>query len=92
MGEKQLVEIAKALLTDARVLIMDEPTSALSDTETKALLSLTRDLRERGMGIVLISHRLGEVFEVADRVTVLRDGRRIATLQMWQVESSSALV
>jgi ribose transport system ATP-binding protein len=92
VGEKQLVEIAKALLADARVLIMDEPTSALSDTETKALLALTRELRERGMGIVLISHRLGEVFEVADRVTVLRDGRRIATLQMSQVESSAALV
>jgi ribose transport system ATP-binding protein len=92
VGEKQLVEIAKALLADARVLIMDEPTSALSDTETKALLTLVRDLRERGMGIVLISHRLGEVFAVADRVTVLRDGRRIATLPMQQVESSSALV
>ncbi|WP_250527267.1 sugar ABC transporter ATP-binding protein [Caballeronia sp. GAWG2-1] len=92
VGEKQLVEIAKALLADARVLIMDEPTSALSDTETQALLTLTRDLRERGMGIVLISHRLGEVFAVADRVTVLRDGRRIATLQMPQVESSAALV
>ncbi|SAK67148.1 sugar ABC transporter ATP-binding protein [Caballeronia ptereochthonis] len=92
VGEKQLVEIAKALLADARVLIMDEPTSALSDTETQALLTLTRDLRERGMGIVLISHRLGEVFAVADRVTVLRDGRRIATLQIRQVESSAALV
>jgi ribose transport system ATP-binding protein len=92
VGEKQLVEIAKALLADARVLIMDEPTSALSDTETQALLALTRELRERGMGIVLISHRLGEVFAVADRVTVLRDGRRIATLPMRQVESSAALV
>ncbi|SAK58703.1 ABC transporter [Caballeronia glebae] len=92
VGEKQLVEIAKALLADARVLIMDEPTSALSDTETHALLALTKDLRARGIGIVLISHRLGEVFAVADRVTVLRDGRRIATLQMRQVESSQALV
>jgi ribose transport system ATP-binding protein len=92
VGEKQLVEIAKALLADARVLIMDEPTSALSDAETKALLTLVRDLRERGMGIVLISHRLGEVFAVADRVTVLRDGRRIATLPMRQVDSSAALV
>ena len=92
VGEKQLVEIAKALLADARVLVMDEPTSALSDTETQALLALTRDLRARGIGIVLISHRLREVFAVADRVTVLRDGRRIATLQMRQVESSEALV
>ncbi|MDR5760319.1 sugar ABC transporter ATP-binding protein [Caballeronia sp. LZ035] len=92
VGEKQLVEIAKALLADARVLIMDEPTSALSDTETRALLGLTRALRERGMGIVLISHRLSEVFAVADRVTVLRDGRRIATLPMRHVESSETLV
>ncbi|WP_232519339.1 sugar ABC transporter ATP-binding protein [Caballeronia insecticola] len=92
VGEKQLVEIAKALLADARVLIMDEPTSALSDIETQALLALARDLRERGIGIVLISHRLGEVFAVADRVTVLRDGRRIATMQMQHVESSAALV
>ncbi|MEX3927038.1 sugar ABC transporter ATP-binding protein [Paraburkholderia sp. BR10936] len=92
VGEKQLVEIAKSLVAEARVLIMDEPTSALSDAETSALLALTRQLRERGMGIVLISHRLGEVFAVADRVTVLRDGRRISTLPVAQVESSTALV
>jgi ribose transport system ATP-binding protein len=92
VGEKQLVEIAKSLVADAKVLIMDEPTSALSDVETHALLTLTRRLRERGMGIVLISHRLGEVFAVADRVTVLRDGRRISTLPVAQVESSTALV
>lgn len=92
VGEKQLVEIAKSLVADAKVLIMDEPTSALSDAETTALLTLTKRLRERGMGIVLISHRLGEVFAVADRVTVLRDGRRISTLPVAQVESSTALV
>ncbi len=92
VGEKQLVEIAKSLVADARVLIMDEPTSALSDTETSALLALVRRLRERGMGIVLISHRLSEIFEVADRVTVLRDGRRISTLRTAQIESSTALV
>ncbi|MDR3101107.1 MAG: sugar ABC transporter ATP-binding protein [Paraburkholderia sp.] len=92
VGEKQLVEIAKSLVADAKVLIMDEPTSALSDAETHALLTLTQRLRERGMGIVLISHRLGEVFAVADRVTVLRDGRRISTLPVAQVESATALV
>ncbi|MBC8747428.1 MULTISPECIES: sugar ABC transporter ATP-binding protein [Paraburkholderia] len=92
VGEKQLVEIAKSLVADAKVLIMDEPTSALSDAETHALLTLTRRLRERGMGIVLISHRLSEVFAVADRVTVLRDGRRILTLPLAQIESSTALV
>ena len=92
IGEKQLIEIAKALLADARVLIMDEPTSALSDTETQALSVLVRALRERGMGIVLISHRLQEVFDLADRVTVLRDGRHIATLPMSRVESAEQLV
>ncbi|MGF6469285.1 sugar ABC transporter ATP-binding protein [Paraburkholderia youngii] len=92
IGEKQLIEIAKALLADARVLIMDEPTSALSDTEAHALAGLVRALRERGMGIVLISHRLHEVFELADRVTVLRDGRHIATLPMSRVESAEQLV
>lgn len=92
IGEKQLIEIAKALLADARVLIMDEPTSALSDTETQALSGLVRQLRERGMGIVLISHRLQEVFDLADRVTVLRDGRHIATLPIGRVESAEQLV
>ena len=92
VGEKQLVEIAKALASQAKVLIMDEPTSALSETETRVLLALTRELRGRGLGIVLISHRLGEIFEVADRVTVLRDGRRITTMPIEQVESSTALV
>ncbi|HEY4349670.1 MAG TPA: sugar ABC transporter ATP-binding protein, partial [Paraburkholderia sp.] len=92
IGEKQLIEIAKALLADARVLIMDEPTSALSDAETHALEALVRALRERGMGIVLISHRLQEVFDLADRVTVLRDGRHIATLPIGRVESAEQLV
>jgi ribose transport system ATP-binding protein len=92
IGEKQLIEIAKALLADARVLIMDEPTSALSDTETQALATLVRTLRARGMGIVLISHRLQEVFDLADRVTVLRDGRHIATLPIGRVKSAVQLV
>jgi ribose transport system ATP-binding protein len=92
IGEKQLIEIAKALLADARVLIMDEPTSALSDTETRALSGLVRALRARGMGLVLISHRLQEVFDLADRVTVLRDGRHIATLPIGRVESAEQLV
>ncbi|MDB5787078.1 MAG: sugar transporter ATPase component [Caballeronia mineralivorans] len=92
IGEKQLIEIGKALLADAQVLIMDEPTSALSDTETQALAGLVRALRARGMGIVLISHRLREVFDLADRVTVLRDGRHIVTLPIGRVESAVQLV
>ena len=80
IGQQQLVEIAKALSVDARVLIMDEPTSSLSDHETKVLLSLIRELRGRGVGIVYISHRLGEVGGLADRVEVLRDGENAGSL------------
>lgn len=74
IGRQQLVEIAKALSTQARILIMDEPTSSLSQRETAALFAVVKDLRDRGVSIIYISHRLGEVKELADRVTVLRDG------------------
>jgi ribose transport system ATP-binding protein len=73
-GRQQLVEIAKALSLDARVLIMDEPTSSLSLHETERLFQVVRDLRRQGVSIVYISHRLGEVRALADRVLVLRDG------------------
>lgn len=74
IGHQQLVEIAKALSTNARVLIMDEPTSSLSQHETENLFRVVKDLRSKGVAIVYISHRLGEVKELADRVVVLRDG------------------
>jgi ribose transport system ATP-binding protein len=80
IGQQQLVEIAKALSVNARVLIMDEPTSSLSDHETQVLLSLIRELRTKGVGIVYISHRLGEVRSLADRVEVLRDGENAGRL------------
>ena len=75
IGRQQMVEIAKALSTDARVLIMDEPTSSLTHHETEQLFKVVKDLRARGISIVYISHRLGEVKELADRVVVLRDGQ-----------------
>jgi ribose transport system ATP-binding protein len=75
----QLTEIAKALSQDARVLIMDEPTAALAKTETAQLFELMRRLKEQGIAIVYISHRMEEVFEICDRITVLRDGRRVLT-------------
>ena len=78
--QKQLVEIAKALARRARVLIMDEPTAALTLHETQALLALMRRLRGEGVTILYISHKLDEVQQVADRVTVLRDGQHIATV------------
>jgi ribose transport system ATP-binding protein len=74
MGERQLVAIAKALAADARILILDEPTAALSATEAEHLFGVVRELRGRGVGIVYISHRLEEVPRIADRVTVMRDG------------------
>jgi ribose transport system ATP-binding protein len=79
VGEQQLVEIAKALSLDARVLIMDEPTSALSPAEAERLLGIVRQLAGEGVAIVYITHRMDEVARVADRVTVLRDGRRVLT-------------
>jgi len=78
LGQQQIVEIARALTREARVLIMDEPTSALSPAETTALFRLIRELRARGTAVVYISHRLEELMEIGDRLTVLRDGRRVA--------------
>ena len=80
IGKQQLVEIAKALSCDARVLIMDEPTSSLSQTETETLFEVVHDLRRQGISIIYISHRLGEVKELADRVTVFRDGENAGDL------------
>jgi D-xylose transport system ATP-binding protein len=80
VGEKQLVEIVKALAKDSRILILDEPTAALSQAEVAVLLDILRGLRKSGMGCIYISHKLDEVFAVADRITVLRDGRSVATL------------
>jgi len=79
IGNRQRVEIAKALSRDARILIMDEPTAALTEADVDRLFDIVRRLRERNVGIVYISHRLEEVFELADRVTVLRDGMHVDT-------------
>jgi ABC-type sugar transport system ATPase subunit len=84
-GEKQLVEIAKALHRKARILVLDEPTAALSRGETERLFAIMRDLQARGLGLIYISHHLEEVFEVADRITVLRDGRNVATWRRAEV-------
>ena len=80
MAQQQIVEIAKALSQNARILVMDEPTAALSEHEIERLFDLIRTLKSDGLAIVYISHRLREVFAIADRITVLRDGRRVASL------------
>ncbi|XUW89413.1 sugar ABC transporter ATP-binding protein [Burkholderia sp. M6-3] len=79
VASQQMVEIAKALSFDSRVLIMDEPTSALNDAEIAELFRIIRELKQRGVGIVYISHKMDELKQIADRVTVLRDGEYVAT-------------
>jgi rhamnose transport system ATP-binding protein len=79
VGERQLVEIAKALSEDVRVLVLDEPTAALPEKDVASLFSIVRRLAASGVAILFISHRLDEVFEIGQRVTVLRDGRKVAT-------------
>jgi rhamnose transport system ATP-binding protein len=85
MPQQQLVEIARALGADARVLILDEPTASLSKEDTDNLFRVVRELREHGVGMIYISHRLEELPVIADRVTVLRDGNTIATREMADV-------
>src|SRR5690606_39603719 len=79
-------EIAKALSRNARILIMDEPTASLVESDVQRLMQVVRQLRDRGVGIVYVSHRLAEIFELADRVTVLRDGALVGTRQIGEVD------
>jgi ribose transport system ATP-binding protein len=91
VGEKQLVEIAKALSLNARILIMDEPTSALSSSECNTLFKIVRQLASEGVAIIYTSHRIEEVLELADRVTVLRDGRRVVTAPIGELSRGAII-
>lgn len=82
VGQQQLVEIAKALLLESKVLIMDEPTSAISDHEVELLFQIIAELKSKGVAIVYISHKLNELFEIADRYAVLRDGEKVGSGMM----------
>jgi ribose transport system ATP-binding protein len=91
VGEQQLVEIAKALSLDARILMMDEPTSALSESECETLFKVVRQLAAAGVAIIFTSHRIHEVVALADRVTVLRDGRHVLTAPIEKLSSGAII-
>ncbi|MGI6113071.1 MAG: sugar ABC transporter ATP-binding protein [Mahellales bacterium] len=88
VAKQQLVEIAKAISTNAKVIVMDEPTSALSPKEIDNLFRVIRDLKERGVGIIYISHKLEEIFEISDMVTVLRDGGYVGTEPTFRLDKN----
>ncbi len=85
IGQKQMIEIARAISYDSKIIIMDEPTASLSHHETLTLIALIHKLRRQGIGIVYITHRLDEIFEIADRVTILRDGSTVDSLPIAEV-------
>ena len=91
MADQQLVEIAKALSLDARVLIMDEPTASLSLHEVERLFSIVRPLRDRGLGVLFVSHRLEEVFDLCERASVLRDGKHVITAPIGQLTTADLI-
>jgi len=91
VGQQQLIEIAKALAKRSRILILDEPTAALSQREVEVLLGIIRDLRRRDIACIYISHKLDEVFQIADRISVLRDGERVATLDTSQTHPDAVI-
>ena len=91
VGMQQLVEVAKAISIDAKLLILDEPTSSLSEKEIDELFKVIRDLRAQGLAIIFVSHKLSELFKIADRITVLRDGRLVATVETSTVKSEDLI-
>jgi ribose transport system ATP-binding protein len=90
-AQQQVVEIVKALSLDARILVLDEPTAALAEHEVDVLFTLLRRLRERGLGLVYISHRLREIFAICDRITVLKDGEHVATQPVGEVDTGKLI-
>lgn len=77
IGEQQMIEIAKALMTNAKIIVMDEPTAALTDKEINQLFKLIKSLQKQGVAFVYISHRMAEIFEISDEITVMRDGKTV---------------
>jgi len=92
VAQKQIVEIAKAVATESDIIIMDEPTAAISEGEIKRLFTIVKGLREKNVTVIYISHRLDEIFEIGDYVTVMRDGRHIGTKPVSEVGDRSELI
>jgi len=90
-AHRQIVEIAKALSLDVKLLVLDEPTASLAPSDAERLLGIVRNLRARGVGVVYISHRLHEIFEIADRVSVLKDGQTVATVAPQDINMDSLI-
>jgi ribose transport system ATP-binding protein len=91
LAQKQLAEIAKALSLNARLVIMDEPTSSLTAAETDRLLTVAEGLRDRGVSLIFVTHRLGEIERLADRVTILRDGKHVADLDRAEINAATMI-
>ncbi len=92
VAQKQIVEIAKAAATDSDVIIMDEPTAAITEGEIERLFSIIQKLREQNVTVIYISHRLREIFEIGDYVTVLRDGKHVDTKPLSEIDGRSDLI
>ncbi len=92
VAKKQIVEIAKAVATDAEIIIMDEPTAAISESEIQRLFKIISDLKKRNVTVIYISHRLEEIFEIGDEVTVLRDGKHVETKPISEVKDRAELI
>ena len=90
VAQKQVVEIAKAISSDANIIVMDEPTAAISEEEVRRLFEIIQDLKQQGVTIIYISHRLSEIFEIGDYVTVFRDGKMINTLAVQELNHNGS--
>jgi D-xylose transport system ATP-binding protein len=88
IGQQQMLMIARALATDPKVLILDEPTTSLSDSDVKQLFTVVRNLKQKGKSIIFVTHKLAEILELTDRVTILRDGKNISTLERSEYETN----
>jgi ribose transport system ATP-binding protein len=90
-GEQQLVEIARSISKEVKILILDEPTAALSESEAQKLLGVIKNLREKGIAILYVSHRMEEIFDIADKITILRDGKLISTSKRGEVSQEDVI-